>query len=354
MNSGVLRRIGSDFEAPSDEILFPGMVDPPWKQKAEATVLVQTGRGALRLISRALRADGYQAVMVPSYACDSMIRPFFEDLWQIVPLPVEQDASLDPERVADALGGVKKKTALLFAEYFGRSPSSDMTNVLTWARDHGLLVIHDKTHQVYTSVNVPADVSFGSLRKLLPVADGAFISSSRMVILPEEETENTSGLMRWEAMDRLQRFDEDPDKIRNAHIHANEALEALPGTGKPTERSAWTLSHLNYELLAERRVGNARALSSFLDGVVDIINPPVGRTLPSHLVIRVPDAKRAQAFCAARQVFCPIHWPQTSLTFSHYSWPNDLLSLPVDHRYDDTDMRRVADAVIEWVIRGGA
>jgi dTDP-4-amino-4,6-dideoxygalactose transaminase len=96
--------------------------------------------------------------------------------------------------------------------------------------------------------------------------------------------------------------------------------------------------------IARRRRSNARALATALAqrDVRLLADPRASTDVPSHLVVVVPDPRALQAALAGRGVYCPRHWPRPMLV-AVPTWPDRLLSLPVDQRYDQADMSRIAE-----------
>jgi hypothetical protein len=110
-----------------------------------------------------------------------------------------------------------------------------------------------------------------------------------------------------------------------------------------SRRGRSLLDTLDLDAIAERRIANARALAAALDDVGIATAVPVrSLEVPSHLPVRVADPVATQAALARAEVYCPIHWPRPQGFATQEAWPDDLLSLPVDHRYDHVDMQRIA------------
>ncbi|MBX3089089.1 MAG: DegT/DnrJ/EryC1/StrS aminotransferase family protein [Cryobacterium sp.] len=341
---GRSRTIGSDFES-IDLNLHPEPEALPWAGY-EKISYAETGRQVLETVTHVLAARGFNEVFVPSYLCESMIEPFQHHGWRVTPFNLTDDLQIG-EAALEVLELAGASSAVLLASYFGRLPTQQHVKLARGARNAGAFVIEDETHRVFTPGGIEANVTFASLRKLLPVADGAYVTGDDEIVrsvgaLPE------GALNRWQAMDLKREFIEGRSVLnpRKALVEANEELEIPGRMFGASSRTLQSLVKLPYSQFAETRASNARALTSKLSelGVRVLNRVPPG--LPSHLVAIVDDPIRVQRDLSERGIFAPIHWGQPE-GFSVDHWRGDLISLPIDHRYGESDMRRIAAAMEE-------
>lgn len=306
--------------------------------------MLQTGRQALALLAQELGGTGRSSIAIPAFACESMIEPFQQRNWRVVPYPV--DGRLRP-RLEDAadLVGLGRADVVLAVRYFGAVPDRRDQAAVRAIRQAGAYVIADETHHPFSPLVLDADAAFASLRKTLPVASGAYLT--RHVQASPPPAGEADG--RWSAMDAFGgELGPSPD-IRRAMDDANEVLESSDRPRSIDSRSRRTLERLNLDLISARRRANATALVEALSGFTRVV-PAVSfgaHETPSHLPLRVAAPRTLQRRLAARRIYCPIHWSRPE-GFAHgLAWPDDLLSVPVDHRYSPSSMRRVADVIRE-------
>ncbi|MGN8026951.1 hypothetical protein [Microbacterium sp. 22242] len=298
-----------------------------------------------------LARRGRDRLIVPGYLCSSMIEPFVQRGWRISSLGINErlGVPLDASRV---LQDVPERTVILLAAYFGSRPDPTHRALIEEAKARGIVVVEDTTHRVFEPDVLGADLSFASLRKLLPVGDGAYVSGD------EEILEVASGLEesdseRWEAMD-LKRATLDGDGshgFREIFQRENERLEDQGRIRRATPRSIEALSTLPYDAMAKKRADNARTLRQLLADAGISVMRRNGDGIPSHLVLQLDAPPVLQARLAQRRVYCAIHWPRVQGVHGLGPWRSDLLSVPVDHRYGPKDMERVASAIVEEVSR---
>lgn len=340
-----VREIGSDFPSLSPSVLEDDS-RPPWERDGQATLYTETGRQALAIARRVLERRGVDRILVPAYLCESMVEPFRLRGWRIGLLETSRELGLrrgggDWNRLRNS----PRRTAVLLASYFGYSPDDEHVALAKEARACGAYVIEDETHRPFTPGGVEADLTFSSLRKLLPLADGAYVQGDSDVLAEIEALDEAEG-ERWNAMD-LKRDAADPTQHRAAMIEANRRLEGPDRLFRASERTMETLGRLPYGLFARRRHENAHTLRASLARVG--ISSLRGSEAPvaSHLVAVMEDPQGVQKRLASEQVYCPIHWPRVPDLGADAPWRSDLLSFPIDHRYGCVDMERIVTVLEE-------
>ena len=143
-----------------------------------AEALTGNGKQALGLVARALRSRDVRAVLVPRYRCEAMVLPFELEGMRARTVDVGPDLLLEPRALAAALAD-EPGAAVLHCETYGNRARDDLADLLARARRTGRAVIADATHSLLDRPRLldgAADVVVASLRKLLPVPDGAVIA----------------------------------------------------------------------------------------------------------------------------------------------------------------------------------
>lgn len=342
--------IGSDFESLS-QTETAELTIPPWGRDGRRVAYLETGRQALRLIAETLSKQGRNKLLVPGLLCESMIQPFIACGWRIRSLGLRDDLGL-PESAIRMLNEEPERTVILLAAYFGRSPDRVHQSLAREANRVGAIVIEDETHRVFRPGSEHADYSFASLRKLLPVGDGAYLKGDDEV-LQAASLLGESDSLRWAAMDAKRdalRGNADSD-YRTLLIQENEVLERTGRLKRASSRSVDTIALLPYETMAQARLVNATHLRARLTAAGFDSFQTVDGDVPSHLVLYVDEPKKLQAGLAARGIYGAIHWPRVTGIAGLSAWRSDLFSVPIDHRYDRGDMERVAQAIIQEVKR---
>ena len=350
--TATILNVGSDMELPQEKYLSGSHDRLPWAFD-DKLAYVQTGAQALKVVSAFLWASGARDLMVPEYLCDSMLAPFLLQPWRVLSVTVDRDLVIDVEDLVVKAQSLSAPFAVLTALYFGRQPDAVYREAIDAVRAHGGIVVDDETHRTFAPGECAADIAVASLRKVLPVADGAYIRGTvANHVVGQELREGSSA--GWEAMKMKSKFlagGINASAYRHYFAASNAELAQLEVVRAPSSPTLHVLSQLDYCLLASVRRANYDVLCSTLSGLpgVRILNLRDGE-VPSHLVLQVVgDSRRLQQKLARRGLYCPIHWPPSRLLRQRREWPSNYLSVPVDHRYGPATMVEIGRLIQELV-----
>ena len=197
-----------------------------------AEALTGNGKQALGLVARALRSRGVRTVLVPRYRCEAMVLPFELEGMRARTVDVGPDLLLEPRALAAALAD-EPGAAVLHCETYGNRARDDLADLLARARRTGRAVIADATHSLLDRPRLldgAADVVVASLRKLLPVPDGAVIAWDPAGPLDAPLSAGVREMERREADARV-------ESLGLALLDAERAFARAPRAA-PAERAA--------------------------------------------------------------------------------------------------------------------
>jgi hypothetical protein len=350
------REIGGDFETPTADLLTSPCA-PPWELRYpdSPVVYVESGRQGLTAIAHELEEEGRRRLLVPAHFCDSMLEPFLARGWQVLPLAVGDDL-FPVQGVVQQILEAPGTTVALHAPYFGQDTPAHVKDDLAVARGRGVKVIVDETHRPLSPSEFPADFRIASLRKTLPLFDGAYVVglAAPRLVGPERTRTTLSGL-RAAAMRSKDDYLRDGgdatvhlDAFREADRIVADGLVPRPMSGE----SRALLARLRYAEIGRRRRQNARLLVDGLRALdLRVLFDPSGSSVvPSHVVLVVDQPRALQHALAARGIFCPIHWARPA-TVEMSVWADRLLSLPIDQRYGPDDINQVVAALQASLLR---
>lgn len=234
---------------------------------------------------------------------------------------------------------------------------------IRWRRDHpDMLLIEDHSHDPVSSWarHSTAEYAFASLRKTVPVSDGALLWSPRGLPLPDapDGVAADGSSLKLAAMvlkgEYLAGGDIQPHAFRTLQIRGErELLSDLP-----SPMASWNLPFVHSGLsLAwrQRRQQNVRGLTRSLVGAT--VMRPMFETWPrGHcpfnviLLFRDADSRDAcRTSLIANQIYPPIHWQQaTSADARVRDLGARILTIPMDQRYGPPDVKRVARVLLTF------
>ena len=341
--------LGSHFHL----VASAGAGDAPWPWPAEHHRLA-TGRAALvTLVRHGLRTRGWRRLWVPSHFCQEVLVPLVDAGIELAVYPAAVDQEgLPPIRVPAGPGD-----AVLDVNLLGLRSAS----ILAREWPDGVEIIEDHTHDPLASwaARSDADWCVASLRKTLPIPDGAVLWSPRGHPLPPlPDPAPADGVeARLAAMtlkrEWLRGASDDRDRYRRLELDAERRLGEAP----PAAMSGWSealLVGMPAGRWRERRRANHRLLADALDGVrgARLLRPdpdavPFAGTLLCDTAA-VRDGLRERLITA--RVYPPVLWPLEPAAVQgippeHVAASRRILSLPCDFRYGADDVRRLAGLV---------
>lgn len=325
-----MREIGSEFwDVPTidqQNNLFP-----------ESVQWFLSGRSALHAIIKELGA--VRSVSLPSWCCDSMIKPFVDAHYSINFYPVYFERGLVQE--------VDLNTDVLFLmDYFGYS-----TPIPALSGYNGV-IIRDVTHSLFSSSYSDADYYFGSLRKWCGLWTGGYTwTRDGHVIAVEDENDQGYIELRQRAMAEKAEYisgarkDKGYLKIFDKAEEALEHMRIVPAANRDVRLA----QRLNVEEIRNRRRANAEVVrNAFPDW---LIFPDISSTAtPMFVPILVPNGKRDELrhHLINNEIFCPVHWPVSDYhrldSNEQFIYDNEL-SLVCDQRYTEEDMYRMVETI---------
>lgn len=280
---------------------------------------LNSGRNALRLV---IRSHGIRRLHVPSYTCATVFDAIAAENCEVV--QYELDENLMPTRQFDA------SDYIVYNNYFGVCGQK----VAAMAARYPNLIV-DNAQAFYAK---PCGLaSIYSPRKFFGLPDGGIAVGEGLVAddLPIDVSyERVSHL--------LKRIDLGPEAAYE-DFRANSEMLAQAPVAQMSRLTKAMMTTLDYELVAQKRKSNFMYLHtvlnssfpfSFSEDDVPLVYPYI--TDDSTLRMRL----------IGNKIFAAKYWPNLIRTAD--SIANRILAMPIDQRYEDGDMERIAKCVREF------
>ena len=294
---------------------------------AEQRLEVNTGRTALYY---AIESLGVKHVYAPSYYCPDIIAMLERMDVQVEYYRIGEDLlPLDLPNRADS--------AVILVNYFGVMGSKLRAFAQGYDR-----VIFDQAHGFFTPpVMEDGVMNVYSCRKFLGVSDGAYLIGTR-IAKPELPQDVSSP--------RASHLFTSLELGTNAAYGDNKRNEEALGASRlgMSELTRQILEGADYEQVAERRRRNYRYLHRRLERLQLLELPEEDPVAYAYPLLLPRDIHRA---LVQRRIYVPVLWSQ----LLEPSWDGTLeqrysaniVPLPLDQRYDEADMERMAQIVEE-------
>lgn len=307
-----------------------------------------SGRSALQAIVKELALKGKKTVAMPSWCCDSMVKPFI-------------DAGMEVRfySVYCQQGGVVKDISFrcdvfFLVDYFG------YTAEVPAVSDYNGIIIRDVTHSLFSKSYTDADYYFGSLRKWCGFWSGGFAwaKDGRQFEIADSDDKGYT-LLRKKAMELKDCYiNRLPDKNGNlindkgylsVYEEAEEKLEDM-GIVAASERDIECAKKLDVGFMKTQRRKNAKILMQAF--AAQLIFPTLNEDdCPMFVPILLPEGKRNELrrYLIQRDIYCPVHWPVSPYHKLQKGPETELydneLSLVCDQRYTEQDMFRMVEMI---------
>lgn len=301
--------------------------------------MLHNGRSALHAL---WQADKPRRIWLPAYVCSEVASsvPASGDL-RYFPL----DNALQP-RIDFLSANVQEGDHILAVDYFGRPANPEFVALVHARPDVGW--VEDRAHALDPGEPSWGDWVLYSPRKLVGVPDGGILVAARKPLPPLTTTPLSDFSFALPAFERF----EDRGEERNEQWYASYQREerAMKVGNQVMSRMALdVLNSVDVKDDSTRRRRNYEVLRNRLAEWSFFAEPGIGFA-PLGFPIRVKNAAMLAKGLSERHIFAARHWatlPSDPRTFAaEHRLANELLTLPIDYRYGEPDMHRVADAVI--------
>jgi hypothetical protein len=288
------------------------------------------GRACVRTI---ILNENMTKCYIPNYTCDAVFHPFLLENIEIEFYNINN--SLEP----DKLPVLEEGAFFLYINYFGIK--SDMVNSLI--KTYGNSLIIDNTHDFFQK-REGTNWSFTSARKYFGVPDGAFLYSPKELTLNYERFEGYSNQHNIErlkgnqdiAFSYFQEFEKSLDcEIKRISIFSEKML-----------------SLVDIENAIQKRKDNFNYLQSHLKNLNVLDLSSEIRNAPYCFPFLPLNAINKSKFYE-NQIFIPALWidptkrPEIANDFE-LNLAQNLLSLPIDERYDFNDLNRILEIISDY------
>lgn len=345
-------RIGSEFALPLAHLF--------WKKKGTQKgtlpgVRLSSGRCALTIIAAML---GNREILLPDYLCPDMLEPFAKSIVSFY--RVKRNLTVDLHDIKNKV--TENTRAILVIHYFGfPQPTEALRNL---CRAKNVLLIEDCVQGWLTTINgkrlgCDADVSFTSLRKWMPIPDGALLWIKEGLMYTNIPKINGKGpnsiplriipsfshitfiLQRYALLSANSLLPHPPYAYTN-HL---EKLN-YPKPAPMSVLSLYIAERIDTEYIIRKRRENFLTLLQCLKNkrITPLFSSLDPGICPFGFPIITDNRDELKRYLIKHKIYPPIHWLLKGVGASDDArWLSEhILTLPIDQRYGIGEMRKVA------------
>ncbi len=300
--------------------------DQPYHRYA---IAMSTGRACLSLILQELKP---KKIYLPAYTCDALLEPLLERkiCWEYYGLDEQFDPIFE--------GKLNMGEYILYINYFGLK----RVTVKRFSAKYGQRLIVDNT-QAFFEKSVKG-WAFNSARKFFGVPDGAYLYGSRTVAkVPVRNTRVRCGHLLDRLLEKKNAY-EDFLKYEQELDSRIESMSII---------SQQMLGGVDYTKVSLRRSRNFNYLDKQFRGINLFDVPALGGQVPLCYPLLL--AHKINRDKLSRQgIFIPTYWKRRVDLRTHgFKWVENLaerlLPLPIDQRYQLTDLDRMIKSITKLV-----
>lgn len=312
-----------------------------------------SGRAALdALCRRWIETHSHARLWLPDYFCPEVVSSLCS---RNIPVAFYAD---DPQRTGPELSHLRVSPGdmVLAVNYFGVRSGDQWS---AWRESTpSVALIEDHTHDPHSlwARSSTADFAFASLRKTLPIPDGAIAWSPRELALPEAAPGITpiGSSLKLAAMLYKRRYLESGEtcpSLKRTFLELQKQGEQMLPEPNNEAISAWSLDLVCcgtpslWRGRRERNVCSLLALAPRVDaGKPLFISWPAGHCPFNAVYVFEDEAARdrVRTRLIAAQVYTPVHWPLRGGGDASMHLSKRILTIPVDFRCDGPQIQRIA------------
>ncbi|MGN0005684.1 MAG: hypothetical protein ACI37Z_06915 [Candidatus Gastranaerophilaceae bacterium] len=312
---------------------------------SKSTLWFLSGRVALNYILLDIqKKHSVKKAFLPSWCCDSMIKPFLHNGIDVEFYSVYYDGNRLVQKIP------KYAELILVMDYFGFCGEVDFSN-------YSGIVIRDLTHTIFCKNYNDADYYFGSIRKWCGIFTGGFAWGKYLndcdsnISIPNQRYVE----LRKNSMEKKQKYIDGISEFKDfleTFAQAEEVLDKIEDIESAYDRDIQMMNHINVEFIRSKRRENAQVLLEKI-GEFSIFKNIGKCDCPLFVPILVDNRDAIRNKLTENGIYCPVHWPITdyhSVNGETKRLYEKEISLICDQRYTTEDMYRIAEVVKEGLI----
>lgn len=321
--------------------------------------LLSTCRSAISYILYNNRKG--RRALVPAFTCHSVISPFVDAGYEVFGYPLKENLSIDVDGLAALVGNVHPDVILVHG-YFGFDTIGNAAEYLEWCRSQGIIVIEDMTQTMFSTFGRPeSDYIVGSIRKWLPVPDGAFLSGFKITGLSEDIQLSEAKIDAMRSKNQYIIYGKGTkETFMPKFFEAERILDSRFG---PYAISGYTLPMLkdiDLQAFAAKRKHNFNYLATRLHSHPEIsliFSRATDDVVPFQLPVFISDGRSDfQKYMASHNVYPTIIWKcpeelEKETNAAMRMIYDRILCFHIDQRYDEDDMDKIADIIDSYFER---
>lgn len=335
-------KIGGEFE------LDPSVLSGYKNNLAVQPFLYSSGRIALLAILEQIKKNNPPVIHIPFYICHSVISICKKAGFIIKYYEVDENFLLQIEYI----NNIKRSETLLSLNYFGFT-SDNLSILQIKALRPDILIISDHVQSYWTFNETVSDYAFTSLRKVLPMPDGALVYAKNKDVYFNQHLKEAA-FYKNKLIGALLKFSRTPEDIFLDFFKKGEdEIDNDVCVSKASVVSHYLYSITDFEYIKMRRQENCKLVYEL--GEANGINFVFGyneSVVPLNIPIILKDRNEVRKQLMTSNIFLPVYWPRNSANNTSplsERMADNALSLVIDQRYSSEEIHKEMHYLIKAV-----
>ncbi len=296
----------------------------------EDAIKLNCGRACLEYL---IEAYSIKRIWLPNYLCDSVFERCYRMGVEVKKYCVHSDFSIDRPPI-------EYNDWLYLVNYYGQLKESDVNEIRKWHKN----IICDYA-QDFFRLPVLGVPTIYTCRKYFGVSDGAFLYTEKRINreLETDESRDRIGFL-------VGRYEKNASEFYEEYARNNEFFseEKLKNMSKLTENM---LRGIDYRYVENKRSDNWRTLHRYFESInpLHLLQPQGAFAYPFYH----KKGKQIRKELVNHKIYIPLLWPnvieEQNDDSEAYKLAENILPLPCDQRYEESDMEYLAKSVIELI-----
>lgn len=344
--------IGGELTLSLDDFLVNPGISDFWPGQHRHRLLLDTGRSAIYLaLLSILQRGGKKEAWLPAYCCSSVLTPFQRLGFKIRFYTMGRDLASPGELPLDL--DLNNRT-FLFIHYFGKRNQTIHDYLTACQSRQRFFVIEDCVQALFTRGLGCFDYAVYSLRKFLPLPDGALLSSGTP-LAPFNLAPPDEGFVSRRLIGKLIRGRVDNAGFLDLFAEAEAFIDQEPQPRAMSFLSRYLTERLTLSPIAARRMANFNYLLQLLQEVPVPAQPlfheleagevPLGLPLELDPDLREP----LRSYLKGQGIYCPVHWPLADARQAVFPaerlLSHSLLTLPLDQSLSEDQIAYTVEKI---------
>lgn len=295
---------------------------------------------------------GNGKVLLPEFICKSVIDCFKENT--IVFYKIDENLRIDFD---DLLNRIDSSVEIIYiTHYFGYIQDlNSLLMIREIANRDGIKIVEDTTQSIFSEHNIIGDYVIASIRKWMPIPQGGILYTAKDAILPSDsnypKSKNNDKLFGMVLKELYIKDLYDTNEIyRDIFLSCEKCVDDMIVGCKISDLTFWMIGCNNVNDIIIKRKRNAKIIEGGLEDMgIHGVNKFSDTECPLVYPIRVKNRDQFRQYLIENRIYCAVHW-----LFDGYR-PAErnnsiingetLISLPIDQRYSDKEMKYMLDVI---------